>query len=217
MHGSLPHLCAICGLDADHQSPIPFIAELADAVPAGELLIQIRAKHLPARDLLRLAQQLIHVARPQRHQVIVNDRLDVALAAGADGVHLPRDGLAVYTARRLANRSDFLIGASASDGDGAGAAARDGADFIIVAPVWRPSSKNPAGGSLGPDGLAAAVSAVQDVREVPVYAAGGVTGAAEASAAKEAGAYGIAIAQAFADSRDPASIALDALSPWTQP
>ena len=95
--------------------------------------MQLREKDLAARDLYALARRLLEVAHRHRCQLLINDRIDVALAAGADGVHLPEKGLPIAVARRLGRPGSFIVGVSVHGADAAGAAARDGADLVVAA------------------------------------------------------------------------------------
>jgi thiamine-phosphate diphosphorylase len=144
------------------------VAHAGRAVAAGVDLIQIRERDLEARDLAALTAAVVAMARGTATKVLVNDRLDVALAAGADGVHLRSDSIQVRAARRLRS-APFLIGRSVHSVDDARAAAD--ADYLIAGTVFPTASKPDATRWLGLDGLRAIVrTAVQ-----PVLAIGGVT------------------------------------------
>ncbi len=173
---------------------VDLVAEVLAGVPTGGAVVQLREKDLPARELLHLARSLVEMAHERRCPLLVNDRIDVALAAGADGVHLPEAGLPIAAARRLSHPGRFLVGISVHGADGAGAAARDGADLIVCGPVWDTPSKRASG--LPPIGLgslsAAARSIAQTGSPARLYAIGGVTDAEKATAAVAAGAHGVA-------------------------
>lgn len=139
------------------------------AFPPGLAALQLRAKHLDGRALLDAARALAPLARRHGALLFVNSRLDVALAAGADGVHLPAAGLPPDVARRLAPR--LLIGASTHSLAEARAAAHAGADFVSFGPVYATPSKARYGEPLGLASLAEAVRALA----IPVFALGGVT------------------------------------------
>ena len=181
------------------------------AAVAGVDWIQLREKDLSGRetfDLARLALERIRV-RGASTRIIVNDRLDVALAAGAGGVHLSESGFTVPDARRLredffsrhATASDFLIGVSCHSLGSALAAARGGADYIYFSPIFSTPSKEIYGPPQGVERLAQICRAV----DVPVLAIGGVNlqNALECFAA---GAAGIAAIRLFQDSSDLPSI-----------
>jgi thiamine-phosphate pyrophosphorylase len=157
------------------------IAQVRYAADAGVDIIQVRERDLEAADLAALVADLLAVTRGTATRVVVNDRLDVALACAADGVHLRGDSIAVEAARRLAP-PDFLIGRSVHAV--ADAAQTVGADYVIAGTVFPSESKSAGQTLLGLDGLRAIVAAVG----VPVLAIGGITeGRAEQVAAATAG------------------------------
>jgi len=147
------------------------------AVDGGADLIQIRAKELTARDLMRLVEEAVAIAA---QRVLVNTRTDIALVCGAGGVHLPANS---PMPRRIVP-SAFLIGVSCHTIEELHTAEREGADFAVYGPVFESPGKGP------PVGLDRLSEAVRSVR-MPVYALGGIT-AANAPLCVEAGAYGIA-------------------------
>ncbi len=150
-------------------------AALAAAVaiaPPGALAIQLREKDLAARDLLELAHALRSRCARYGAPLIVNDRLDVALAADADGVHLPAASFAMRDARAIVGPAR-LVGVSAHTPSEVAAAAREGADFAVFGPVFDPLSKAAYTAASGAAGLAAACRAAP----LPVYALGGITAA----------------------------------------
>ena len=144
------------------------VAQARHACSAGVDLIQIRERDLDAADLARLVGDVLAVARGTPTRVVVNDRLDVALACGAHGVHLRGDSIPVEAARRLAP-TGFLIGCSVHGVDEARRAR--GADYLIAGTVFTTASKPPGQPLLGADGLRSIVT----VSEVPVLAIGGIT------------------------------------------
>lgn len=158
----------------------------AKAVDCGVDRIQIREKDLPARDLLTLTQQVIALARPRGTQVLVNERTDIALAAGADGVHLPAHSLPPEQIRRI-TPPGFLIGVSCHSVDEVRQAAAEAADFVVFGPVFATASKQGYGQPLGLDRLREAVRAAT----IPVLALGGVT-ADSIAQCLETGAAGVA-------------------------
>lgn len=140
-----------------------------------------------------------------RCQLLVNDRIDVALAAGADGVHLPEKGLPIAVARRLGRPGSFTIGVSVHGADAAGAAARDGADLIVCGPIWDTPSKRGLGEPLGEAVLAQAQRAILGAGAAArLYAIGGVTSPERAQAAVRAGAHGVAVVRGVMAAADPA-------------
>jgi thiamine-phosphate pyrophosphorylase len=140
------------------------------AAPAGSVALQLREKDLPARELYELALRLREICTRAGAPLIVNDRVDVAIAAGADGVHLPFDSIGVSMARKLLG-PERLIGVSSHSPPDVSGAAREGADFAVFGPVFDPLSKPAAGPAWGANGLKAACGA----GAIPVFALGGMT------------------------------------------
>ena len=139
----------------------------------------------------------------------VNDRLDIALAASADGVHLGPDDLPVHAARR-ASPSGFLIGASADQPEVAKRLQAEGADYIGCGAVFPTSTKKDAGEVVGVEGLARVVAAV----DIPVVGIGGVDPGGARRVARETTAAGIAVIGAVMAARDPGSAARKLLEPF---
>ena len=178
------------------------------ALPPASALVQLREKDLAPRDLYALARRVLEVTHRHRCQLLVNDRIDVALAAGADGVHLPEKGLPIAAARRLGRPGSFVIGVSVHGADAAGAAARDGADLVVCGPIWETPSKRDLGEPLGEAALAQARKAIAGAGSAArLYAIGGVTDPERAQAAVRAGAHGVAVVRAIVAAADPAAAA----------
>jgi thiamine-phosphate pyrophosphorylase len=160
------------------------------AVAAGAEWIQIREKDLDARALVDLVRFAVEETRAAAARVLVNDRLDVALAANAGGVHLGEKSLPVETVvewRRSAGQPDFLVGVSCHSLESARAAARGGADYIFFGPIFATPSKAAFGPPQGIERLREVCAAL----EIPVLAIGGVN-FQNASDCLSAGAAGIA-------------------------
>lgn len=175
------------------------IANLASAASeAGADWIQIREKDLPAASLLAVTQAVIQNARPNLSgtRVLVNDHLDVALAAGASGVHLPGESMPTSSVVRWCRNGnappDFLIGVSCHNLADAQAAETSGSNYIFFGPVFETPSKK---GLDAPQGLEALATVCRAV-SVPVIAIGGV-GDATALECLRAGASGIAAIRLF--------------------
>ncbi len=168
---------------------------IEQAIEAGVDLIQIRERDLAAAALLRLAKSALERARGTATRVLINDRFDVALAAGGDGIHLPSHGLPLAEVRQ--RHPQLLIGASCHNLEELRRADRDGADFALFGPVFATASKKDYGPPLGLASLVAAVRAVK----IPVLALGGIrrANAAECLAAGAAGLAAIALFQTSPD------------------
>jgi len=144
--------------------------QVSAAVEAGVDLLQIRERDLDARRLAAAVSDAVALTRGTATRIVVNDRLDVALAAGADGVHLRGDSLPAESARRLAPEG-FLIGRSVHSATEAVASA-GAADYLIAGTIFPTSSKRAVPTLLGEDGLSAVVATAG---KVPVVAIGGIT------------------------------------------
>ena len=176
------------------------------AIDAGIDVLQVRERDLEARDLLELVEDMVSASRGTRTRVVVSDRIDVALAAGADGVHLPRNAVRPALVRRVVP-AGFLVGCSVHSV--AEAREAHGADYLVAGTVWASASK-PAGHPLiGVDGLEANIRAV----DVPVLAIGGVTAsrAGEVAAVGGAGIAAIGLFVGGAVSRDCRAVPLSAI------
>lgn len=185
-------------------------AKIAQAQSAGVDWIQIREKDLSARELAALLEATVKVAGPSK--ILVNDRLDVALAGRAGGVHLTETSVPVADAHTLGHRlgapSTFLVGVSCHSMDSARAAADSGADYLIFGPVFPTPSKAAYG---TPQGLERLAEVCRTVR-IPVLAIGGID-LQNAASCLAAGASGIAAIRLFQEAPDlPTSVrALHAL------
>ena len=175
------------------------------ALRAGAPAVQLREKTLPPREVLPLARRLRADTAAAHSLFFVNDRVDLALAVGADGVHLGPGDLPVSAARRIAP-PDFLIGYSADDEVTARAAVADGADYIGCGTVFPTGTKPDAGETIGLVGLARVVRGVA----APVVGIGGIT-APLARHAFGTGVAGCAVVSAVMAAPDPARAVEDVL------
>jgi thiamine-phosphate pyrophosphorylase len=171
---------------------------------AGVDWIQIREKDLPARGLVDLTHAAIRVCKSvsarSETRVVVNDRFDVAWAAGAAGIHAGETSLPIRVlvdARQAARLKDFLIGASCHSLNGAINAAEAGADYVFFGPVFETPSKAAFGSPQGTAKLAQVCNAVS----IPVIAIGGIT-LENARVCRDSGAAGIAAIRLFQDTGD---------------
>ncbi len=164
----------------------PLLDAIAKNLAAGVERIQIREKDLAARDLFQLVRRALALPNPHGSQILVNSRVDIALAAGANGAHLPAGSIAAAEWRRI-TPARFLVGVSCHTLAELREARRQGADFAFYGPVFQPLSKAAFGPPLGLSGLAAGCRAAG----LPVFALGGIT-EQNAAACREAGAAGVA-------------------------
>jgi thiamine-phosphate pyrophosphorylase len=139
--------------------------------PPFPAALQLREKDLGGRELYALAAALRPACARSRTPLIVNGRIDIALAVNADGIHLPADSIGIAEARQLLG-PEPLVGISTHDPAEAAAASVAGADFAVFGPVWPPLSKPAYGAARCTEGLGAACRAAAGM---PVYALGGVT------------------------------------------
>jgi thiamine-phosphate pyrophosphorylase len=164
----------------------PLMRAVKAVIEQGVERIQIREKDLSARELLALARQVVVLAAPRGTQVLVNERTDIAVAAGAQGVHFPAHSLPVRDIRRIAP-AGFVIGVSCHSIEEVRRADEEGADFVVFGPVFATPSKKAYGDPLGLERLREAVRAVR----LPVLALGGVS-LDNAAVCVEMGAAGVA-------------------------
>jgi thiamine-phosphate pyrophosphorylase len=168
------------------------IARASAAAHGGATCIQLRLKDVPPHDLVTVARELV---RAVGIPVIINDRADVAIAAGAAGVHLGIDDVPASAIRKMAP-SDFIIGVSVGSDDEVANAAD--ADYAGVGPFFNTESKVDAGEPLEPEGF----SKLKAQLEIPAIAIGGIT-AENASVPMAAGAAGVALMAGIFGSSDP--------------
>jgi thiamine-phosphate pyrophosphorylase len=178
------------------------------ALRGGVRAVQLREKDLPAAELLPLAQELRTLTRAFNARLLINDRIDVALAVDADGVHLGGHSLPVAIARRLLG-PEKLIGVSTHHPDDIAAATATGADFATFGPVFATPSKAVYGPPLGLEALRAACA----VSPLPIFALGGIkTG--QAPLIHDCRAHGLALISAIIAAQDPCTAAQSIVANW---
>ena len=171
------------------------------AIAGGADVIQLRDKAAGGRELCQIGRALRTITKETGTLFIVNDRLDVALACGADGVHLGQDDIRVGVARQIAPPG-FIIGVSVGTVDEAIRGEQDGADYLAISPVFSTASKNDAGPGRGLDVL-------REIRRnvsVPVIAIGGIN-MDNVHEVIAAGADGVAVISAVVGNRNIISAA----------
>jgi thiamine-phosphate pyrophosphorylase len=179
----------------------PLVQVMTSAAQGGAGMVQLREKDLSARELCALGEEL-HVALATHHvPLLINDRLDVALALGAAGVHLAGHSLPTAHARRVLG-PHHLIGVSTHSIAQARVAMDEGADFIVFGPVFETPSKMVYG---PPQGLRQLADVVRHVT-IPVLAIGGID-ADNLTLVMRAGAHGVAMIRAILAAPDPGAAA----------
>jgi len=201
----LPPLYAI--LDPEQTRGRPAQRVLAALLEAGVSILQLRVKSLPPVDFLELAKQARAVTRAHGCQLIINDRVDIALACGADGVHLGQDDLPLSAGRKLMGQK--IIGISTHDLDQARAAERAGADYIGFGPMFGTRTKATGYEARGPEMLHQIRRAVT----LPIVAIGGIT-EANVQEVWQAGADSVAIIGDVLHDNDPGAKALRILGQY---
>ncbi len=171
-------------------SPLPLERIVKDACGEGVRAVQLREKDLPGRALYDQATTVRELTRQAGARLLINDRADIALAVGADGVHCTESGLPVDAARRLSPST--LVGASAHSLERAREAEAQGASFLLFGPVFDTPSKRRYGAPKGLDALSEVAEAVG----IPVLAVGGIT-PGNAGVCIEKGAAGVGVISAI--------------------
>lgn len=170
------------------------LRQVEAAVEAGIELLQIREKELRATVLYKLVFEAAAITRGSATRLLVNDRSDIASAAGADGVHLTTQSLPTKVVRRVFGPG-FLLGVSTHSLEEAAAARAEGGDFVVFGPVLETSSKRQYG---EPVGLEALERVVSELSPFPVFALGGID-VADVTACIRVGARGIAAIRMLSD------------------
>ena len=164
---ALPPLYGI--VDPEQTRSRPAERLLRALVEAGVTILQLRVKALPPADFLELAKRARAITRAHHCRLIINDRIDIARACDADGVHLGQDDLPLGAGRKLMR--DKIVGISTHDLDQARAAERDGADYIGFGPMFGTRTKATVYGARGP----AMLQQIRTAVKLPIVAIGGIT------------------------------------------
>lgn len=192
---------SVYAITPDRGSVADLLAQCEQALAGGVTCLQIRSKHLSIRERTQLAAALLPRCRAAGVPLLINDAVDIALAVGADGVHVGQDDLDARTARRLLGPR-AVIGVSAETQAEIEEAHANGADYVGVGPIYATQSKADAGDPYGPD----LIRRLRPGSPLPVVAIGGIA-AETAAAVIDAGADGIAVISAIFGSDDPAAAA----------
>lgn len=171
------------------------------AVAGGAGMVQLREKNAPTREFVELARALVGLLRPRGVPLVVNDRVDVALAADADGVHVGQDDMHPADVRALIG-PDRILGLSVTGEAEARSARGMPVDYLGAGPIYATATKKDAGAPQGLAGLAAMLA----LAEAPVVAIGAVT-AANAGGILACGAAGVAVVSAVCSAADPRTAA----------
>jgi thiamine-phosphate pyrophosphorylase len=169
----------------------PLVAIVREAVAGGVTCVQLREKECSTREFLHEAFQLSELLKPLGIPLIINDRVDIALAVGADGVHLGQKDMPIYHARRL-GPPEWIIGVSAESIADAIRAEGEGADYIGISPVFSTPTKTDTSAALGLEGI----SLIRAVTHIPLVAIGGIH-CSNARQVMGAGADGLAVVSAI--------------------
>ena len=195
-------------LVTDHcENAATFCSTIESAVQSGATMVQLREKTAGSRDFYELALQVMQITQRYKLPLIINDRLDIALAVGADGVHVGQEDLPVAVVRRLLG-PDKIVGATAATVADALRAEAEGADYIGSGAVF-PTATKP-----GKPVLPLTVlTQIKQAVKLSVVAIGGIT-ANNLVELKSTGVDGIAVVSAIMNSDDPAAATKEILSIW---
>ncbi len=174
---------------------------VAAAVAGGASMVQLREKTAATREFVELAKAVLAVTRPRGVPLLINDRVDVALAAGADGVHVGQDDMHPADVRALVGPR-AIVGLSVTGEDEARAAAGLPVNYLGAGPVFATTTKKDAGAPQGLAGLGRMVA----LAEVPVVAIGAIT-VENAGAVMATGVAGVAVVSAVCSAPDPCAAA----------
>jgi len=177
------------------------VETVARALDGGVRAVQLREKDLPGRELFRLAERMRRLTEGYGARLLINDRADVAMAIGADGIHLGVLSIPPREARRLLG-AQAAIGCSAHNAEELREAEEGGADFVTFGPVYATPSKDPFGPPVGIPALASACRTAG----IPVFALGGV-GTGNLEEVVRAGSFGIALISGIVAAADPRAAA----------
>jgi len=192
----LPVLCYVVSKAAVKDGDVG--KAVTEAIAGGATMVRVSGEGLTAGELLDLSQ-IVHAKTKGKALLVVDDRVDVAVAVDADGVELPETGLPTRAARAQIGKY-AVVGRSVYDAENALQATRDSADYVTVGPIYKGASKS---------GKPAGVGLLKEIRKdsnLPMLAAGGIT-ADKVSDVINAGAAGVAVSSAISGAEDPKAAA----------
>lgn len=189
----------------------PLLTVVEQALSAGVRAVQLRERDLGTRPLLALARDMRELTARFGAALLINDRVDLALAVGADGVHLRATSLPVQVVRRLIG-PERLIGLSTHSVSDVERAETDGADFVLLGPVYETPSKRAYGPPIGP----APIEAVTARCRIPVLGIGGVS-AERMAELRLVGASGAAVISAILSAPRVGDATSELLAAWRRP
>lgn len=210
-----PRLYLVVGPDDCRQHPLTELVRAA--VAGGVTLVQLRAKHASSREWLTLTANLRQALATSGVPLLINDRVDIALAGGADGVHLGQEDMPVADARRLLGDT-AIIGLTVRSTAEAEAAPVQLLDYVSIGGVFATRSKNNPNPPIGLAGLAAIVAVLRQRCTLPLCAIAGIE-ADTAATVWSTGIDGIAVISAITDAADPQQAAHELLTqsnPWSR-
>jgi thiamine-phosphate pyrophosphorylase len=179
-----------------------------DAVQGGVTMVQLREKHTPAREFTQLARQLMRALAPYKIPLIINDRVDIALAVRASGAHIGQSDIPAADARRLLRRA--ILGVSVQNADEAREAEKTGADYLGAGVAYATGTKTDYQGTIGAEGVRAICEAVR----IPVAAIGGINAANIGELAAIPRLAGASVVSAILSAEDIRAAARELRSLW---
>ncbi len=185
-----------------------FFGVVEEALQGGVSLVQLREKEVSSRDFYNIALKMKELAASYNVPLIVNDRLDIALAVDAAGLHIGQEDLPIEVARKIMGPGK-IIGYSVSNVEQAVFGEKHGADYLGAGPVYYTASKSDAGKPIGVDGL----KLIKESVKIPVVAIGGV-GLNNLEQVKKTGIAGVSVISAILGSREIMSAAREFIVAW---
>jgi len=188
---------SLCAITAEFPPLARSHLKVAEAaIDGGASVIQLREKTAPTREFLEEALKIRAATKKAKIPLIINDRLDIALAVDADGVHLGQEDLPVAVARRILGPKK-IIGVSLGRAEEAKTAVSEGADYVALGPIFETASKSDARKPVGCE----AVRKIRAALKIPVVAIGGINGD-NVREVLEAGADGVAVISAISEAQN---------------